>query len=419
MSANNKTNHVPDPISQLLLDIYSEKTQLPVALYQTKLRTFMWSRKGFYSPLCKKLNTNLNLERCKSCEDDHISRVKDPKGQLEICHAGLWNISIPIIIGNEVVAILISGQRRLDDERRGVESKAKFEHYLSNVKGEDITELRKCFENTPIIKQTDFDSHFLDSLKSIQEYLFKWMLTQSDEDKQRRNKIQKLAHEFLLPIQSIIADAENLYNEIESVELKDIAENILLSMQHLANISENMRGSLIEAKEQPYHFSRYNLYKCLINSSNMYRKEASKKGVDIRKPYIINSEKFPEIEMSREDLTRAFKNIIHNAVKYSYSSSEHERFIRIVGEPGRELFCVTVSNYGIGILQDEIVSGKIFQDGYRGVLSADRFRTGSGMGLAEVKKIIEKHSGRVSIACENKGIAYLTEVRVYLPYYQK
>lgn len=410
---------LPQSIVQLLLDIYAEKTGLPVAIYQKSVGTFTWSRYGSYSPLCLALSPNSLSEPNPLCKADHVRRCESARGEIELCHAGLWNIAFPIMLEGRETAILITGQRRLADSDRETQSLDMFERFSRTNEAKNIRNLRTAFEQTQMIKQSDFDRHLLESLKSIQEYLYSWMLTQNAEDKARRKKIQQLAHEFLLPIQSIIADAENLFLELTPGEHKDIAQDVLESMLKLANIAENMRGSLIEAKQQPYHFSKYNLYKCLLKSSSLYRKEALKKGVEIRKPYTTDGEPFPEIEMAIPGLNRAFTNLIHNAVKYSYSSADQDRFIRIVGEPAGEFYGVTIANYGIGILPEELLNDKIFEDGYRGQLSADRHRTGSGMGLAEVKKIIQKHSGRVTITSVFKGAAYLTEVKVFLPYVQK
>lgn len=221
---------------------------------------------------------------------------------------------------------------------------------------------------------------------------------------------------FLLPIQSITASAENLYYAVAEKEQKEMAQNIVEEMKRLANFAENMRSSLIEAKEQTYHFEKYDIYTCLTKCIRLYRKEAEKKGVIIHDPFTISGEKFPEIDMHKIDLTRAFENLIHNAVKYSFSGYGREKFISIIGEQFENYYCISISNYGVGILPEELSSGKIFEEGYRGELSTDRFRTGSGIGLSEVKKIIKRHNGRIEITSEQKGgDAYETTVKVFIP----
>ncbi len=406
------------PVVQLLLDIYTEQTNLPVAFYHFEEKKFIWSKNGinYYSPLCLEMNGRFPDTKNSQCDNDHIERCKSAKGKPELCHMGLWNIALPIKQGNKEIGALISGQRRLKDEKSAEKSYKIFREYLEKSKPTNRKQLEECFNKTPEIEQKDFDTKLLVHLKNIQEKLYSFIITQDEENKKIKNRIQQLAHEFLLPIQSITANAENLYHEVTEKEQKEMAQDIVEEMKKLANFAENMRSSLIEAKEQTYHFEPYDVYSCLIKCVRPYRKEAEKKGIIIHDPFAINGEKFPEIEMHKIDLTRAFENLIHNTVKYSFSGYGRERFISIIGEPVDNYYCISISNYGVGILPEEITSGKIFEEGYRGELSTDRYRTGSGIGLSEVKKIIKKHNGKIEITSEHKGgDAYKTTVKVFLP----
>jgi signal transduction histidine kinase/ligand-binding sensor protein len=126
----------------------------------------------------------------------------------------------------------------------------------------------------------------------------------------------------------------------------------------------------------------------------------------------------PPIQMVPEELALAFKNIIHNAVKYSYRtvSTGRKRYVRVKCErEGDKYYLVSVSNYGIGIEQDEM--HRIWQPRYRGHLSRDRNRTGSGLGLSHARMAIEKvHGGLISVTSDLlAGGAYLTKFDIKLP----
>ena len=118
----------------------------------------------------------------------------------------------------------------------------------------------------------------------------------------------------------------------------------------------------------------------------------------------------------------AFNNLYSNAVKYSYTGmAKKERYIttecdeEILG--GQKYFSMDVSNFGVGILQDEIDSEKIYIPGYRGILSLDRNRTGSGVGLYLIREVIVRiHNGKIEIVSENKESGYLTTVKVMIPF---
>jgi signal transduction histidine kinase len=124
----------------------------------------------------------------------------------------------------------------------------------------------------------------------------------------------------------------------------------------------------------------------------------------------------PPIEMNPEIMQLAFKNLLHNAVKYSYESSlfSRRRYVSIKCFFYENNIGVAFENYGVGITEKEITEGKIWQARYRGYLSQDRNRCGAGLGLPHAKLAIENvHNGKIS--CSSiplGGGAYLTKFTI-------
>jgi signal transduction histidine kinase len=117
----------------------------------------------------------------------------------------------------------------------------------------------------------------------------------------------------------------------------------------------------------------------------------------------------PELVVAgnKEQLYRAFSNLLDNAVKYNVDGGS----IEIVGsESMTHSVAVTIGNSGPGIPKDEIP--KIFDQFYRVEQSRSSRYGGAGLGLAMVKRIIELHKGEVSIESEE---GKWTEVNVLLP----
>ncbi len=93
-------------------------------------------------------------------------------------------------------------------------------------------------------------------------------------------------------------------------------------------------------------------------------------------------------------LKQVVYNLLSNAVKFT---RHQERPVIHVGcTPVSEGFSFSVSDNGVGFNMD--YAGKIFGL-FQRMHSRDRFE-GSGIGLATVKKIVEKHGGTVSIHSE-------------------
>ena len=140
-------------------------------------------------------------------------------------------------------------------------------------------------------------------------------------------------------------------------------------------------------------------------------------------PQEICDKYMPWMEMVPLQLELAFKNLVHNAVKYSYKSipSGSARFVEVRCRlVGRKFYEIAISNYGIGILENEIIEGLIWRPRYRGVLSVDRNRSGSGLGLSHARLAIEElHGGKIEVrSLEQAGTAYLTIFTVTLPIIQ-
>ncbi len=117
-------------------------------------------------------------------------------------------------------------------------------------------------------------------------------------------------------------------------------------------------------------------------------------------------------------LRRAFINLLDNAVKYSDAPSDSHpaRFIRILSRRHSQFghMKVTFTSYGAGILAEEIASGQIYEHHQRGSLAENRAR-GSGIGLAETRRILSDHGGSIDLRSDLMGGAsYLTTVTVVL-----
>jgi PAS domain S-box-containing protein len=205
---------------------------------------------------------------------------------------------------------------------------------------------------------------------------------------------------------------------------------ILYIVQAITNTSkiaytevENLRSFLSgwdkdkKRREEPYEYRRVNLSECIQEVVNIYQIYAFEKGISTE----ISVDPVLKISVSKNDFLKMLHNLVQNAVKYSYTRRGN---IRIRVEKFAKNIEIEIGNYGVGILPEEITSGDIFEYGYRGKLSFDWNRTGSGIGLSDALKIARKHGGNIWItsrpAADQKGdekIPYLTRVRVRLPRY--
>ena len=115
---------------------------------------------------------------------------------------------------------------------------------------------------------------------------------------------------------------------------------------------------------------------------------------------IIKTE-LPNIKGNRIQLYQVFLNIIENALKYKHPDRSPKIEISCREHTGRYAIIDIVDN-GIGI--DNETQQNIFRPFHRG---KNLTASGTGIGLASVQKMLEKHNASISIKSEvNKGSCF-------------
>jgi len=405
-----------------LLNLYSELTGLSIAFYIDNGQ-HLYSNKN-WPKFCQEI--------CRIVEPKETYDMEYPKNEKNsyACYPGLWCQARPVKLDDEhKVGAFVAGYRRIKGREK--ESKMALERFLveHKVNNKDSERLRRLLEEVDAVDENVFDIKLLEKLSSIEKFVimeYQRAITENEHAIALKQEAVNLAHEFLLPIQSIIANAENLFDEAEEgSELKDIAEDMLQQLIKLSFIAENIRGHVLEERDKfRYEFCGVDIYPIIQDTIGLFRKEAKMKNVVISNPVVKGYIPVPSIEVSEPHIAQVFFNLIHNAVKYSYAGSERsERYISVVCEPYKNFYCVEITNYGVGIAAEEISKGLIFEEGYRGELARDRSRTGSGVGLSTVKRIIETHNGYIKVDSKPVGSdliigPYKTTVKVCLPFRQ-
>ena len=103
----------------------------------------------------------------------------------------------------------------------------------------------------------------------------------------------------------------------------------------------------------------------------------------------------------RDELTRVFENLIENALKYGASGKRVD--VKCAATSSEAL--VTIRDYGPGIAAEHIP--RLTERFYRVDVTQSRAEGGTGLGLALVKHILNRHRGKLSIESEaGKGATF-------------
>jgi two-component system phosphate regulon sensor histidine kinase PhoR len=97
----------------------------------------------------------------------------------------------------------------------------------------------------------------------------------------------------------------------------------------------------------------------------------------------------------RDELIRVFENLIENALKYGASGKRVDITLASVDTPDMQEARVSVRDYGPGIAAEHLP--RLTERFYRVDVADSRAQGGTGLGLALVKHILNRHGGRLVI----------------------
>ncbi len=200
-----------------------------------------------------------------------------------------------------------------------------------------------------------------------------------------------LSHDLRAPVRGM----EGILTILDEDHRKELSEE----GQELLQMSRDLNEKMNDLIDNILEYSRLNHSDGLeveaVNTSELIGEVL--KFVNVQGSYPKTTVKIqpqlPEIKGDRSMLFQLWSNLINNALKYS--SEEENPFVEVGAEQlkGREVFYV--KDNGIGVPKK--MKKKIFETFQRGVGS--RFK-GTGIGLAIVKRIVEKHRGKVWLESE-------------------
>lgn len=138
----------------------------------------------------------------------------------------------------------------------------------------------------------------------------------------------------------------------------------------------------------------------------------------------FNPKEHIPVNCHKTSLNRAFHNLLHNAIKYSWSKGQDRQpWVDVHVENRKNEVEITISNWGVPIRREELEKGQIFQFGKRGRESEDRGRSGTGIGLYDSLDIVTKLGGSLRVSSEptfgnlpdNYANPFITKAVITLP----
>lgn len=215
--------------------------------------------------------------------------------------------------------------------------------------------------------------------------------------------IRRLDHELKNPLTAIQLSLANLRMNIQAEGVQKPIANIDAQATRLNALTTDLR-KLAAFDHQEILFESVNIADLLNETKEMCDEYGL--GSDHNIQVILPAAPWPVPNVLGDSdlLQLALYNLIENAIKYS-DSGDH---VEIRASDNESMVIIEIADTGVGIAENEL--DHVWEELFRG--NNIRNRSGSGIGLSLVKKIIDRHHGDLSLASkENTG----TRISVSLP----
>jgi PAS domain S-box-containing protein len=239
-------------------------------------------------------------------------------------------------------------------------------------RGRELSELNKQYQNE------------IDERKKTEAKLQNTLEELEGKNKELDDYTYIISHDLKAPLVTI----QGFANLLKKKYGNDLDEKALHYVDTIISGSEDLSSlvtdllALSKAGRVERKLVNVNLQELFRSSLGSLQAMVEENGVDVSMP-----EKLPEVIYDSTLLKQVLTNLLANAMKYSRPKVKPR--IEIGWKEGPDENVLWIKDNGVGI--EEKFLDKIFQPFER----IARDKTGTGIGLSIVKKIIERHGGRI------------------------
>ncbi len=237
--------------------------------------------------------------------------------------------------------------------------------------------------------------------KKLQEELRR----KNDELEQQNRLIQQanrlkseflanMSHELRTPLNGIIGFAEIMHDEKVgpvSADHKEYLQDILTSARHLLQlINDVLDLSKVEAGKFEFVPQRTDPEIVVGEVRDIVRTLAAKKRIKLRAEI---DPSLSSVEADPRSLKQILYNYVSNAIKFT--PDDGEVTLRVKAE-NADYFRIEVEDNGVGIRPEDL--NRLFVEFQQLDSSSSKQYSGTGLGLALTKRIVEAQGGRVGVS---------------------
>jgi len=212
-----------------------------------------------------------------------------------------------------------------------------------------------------------------------------------ESDRLRTALLDSITHELRTPLTAIKASATALISTEEMSpanrrEMLTVIDEESDRLNHL--IAQAVQMVQLDSQEIHMDFAPQSVAELIDNARQASAPVIAGHPFEVRLP-----RQLPQVLADSTWIERVLGNLLENAAKYSPVG----RPIIVSAEPHADTVAISVADQGVGI--EPIEQDLIFDKFYRG--QSQRYRvSGTGMGLAICRAIVEAHHGSISVVSQ-------------------
>jgi len=221
-----------------------------------------------------------------------------------------------------------------------------------------------------------------DEIKSISEKLHRI-------DKAKLNFFVNISHELRTPLTLLISPVEKLLAANDKSNEKQLLQYVNRNAQKLKNLLNQLLDlSKLDADKLELNLENYNLNEIVDGCYKLFQPFAIQKKIVFT---ISNPQEKLYAKVDKERMEQVINNLLSNAFKFTKEEGKVDLSLCAV----EDNVIIKVKDNGIGIPTEEM--DKIFSKFYQSNNEFSNKFSGSGIGLAFAKEVINLHKGEIKV----------------------
>lgn len=200
------------------------------------------------------------------------------------------------------------------------------------------------------------------------------------------------SHELRSPLMAISTNAEVALTYSDGMRKNDGEkfQAITLATEQMTQLTEDLLLLARTDEVADFESKTIDLTTLLTDLVKLYQPQAQSKQIELK------AEIKHDLWLNGDEakLTRAFTNLIQNAIQYTSAGGE----VKVSSDCTKREIRVTVTDTGIGIAPEHLAL--VFERLWRADRSRSYDKGGSGLGLAITRAIVQKHGGVISVTSQ-------------------